>query len=124
MKHVRSVVEFAAVVRHAGLTKENTEQIERVQKAAFAIILRGNYKTYENACTVLSMMKLAERREKLALNFANKSVKHPEHKEWFAPQVQTYNTRTPSKPFKPTQAKTQRLMNSAIPHMTHLLNSC
>ena len=124
MKYVRSVVEFSTVVWHAGLTKENTEQIERVQKAAFAIILGGNYKSYENACTVLSMMKLAERREKLSLNFANKAVWHPEHKEWFAPQVQTYNTRTPIKPFKPAQAKTQRLLNSAIPHMTHLLNTC
>ena len=55
MIHVRSVVEFAAVVWHSGLTKDNTEQIERVQKAAFAIILGENYKNYENACSVLSM---------------------------------------------------------------------
>ena len=123
MKHVRSVVEFAAVVWHSGLTKDNTEQIERVQKAAFAIILGENYKNYENACSVLSMMKLAERREKLTFNFANKAVKHPQHKQWFAPLEQTYNTRTPSKPFKPAQAKTQRLLNSAIPHMTNLLNT-
>ena len=43
IKHVRSVAEFAAVVWHAGLTKENTEEIERIQKAAFAIILGGDY---------------------------------------------------------------------------------
>ena len=72
IKHVRSVAEFAAVVWHAGLTKENTEQIERIQKAAFAIILGGDYKTYEKACTVLSMSKLADRREKLSLSFGIK----------------------------------------------------
>ena len=111
-------------VWHAGLTKENTEQIERIQKAAFAIILGGDYKTYEKACTVLSMSKLADRREKLSLSFGIKAARHPEHKEWFVPQVQTHNTRTSKQPYLPAQAKTQRLMKSAIPYMTKLLNTC
>ena len=42
-KNVRSVLEYAAVVWHSSLTSKNTIQIERVQKAAFAIILGKQY---------------------------------------------------------------------------------
>ena len=38
-KHVRSVLEYEAVVWHPGLTLENTTNIERVRKSALAIIL-------------------------------------------------------------------------------------
>ena len=38
-KQVRSILEFAAAVWHPGLTKENTTQIECVQKSVFTIIL-------------------------------------------------------------------------------------
>ena len=54
-KQVRSVLEFAAVVWHPGLTKENTAQIESVQKSALAIILGQNYISYENSLCILNM---------------------------------------------------------------------
>ena len=38
-KHVRSVLEFAAVVWSSSLTKENSMTIERVQKSAFSVII-------------------------------------------------------------------------------------
>ena len=37
-KNVRSVLEYASVVWSSSITKKNTAQIERVQKAAFAIV--------------------------------------------------------------------------------------
>ena len=71
-KQVRSVLEFAAVVWNSGLTLENTTQIERAQKSAFAIILGAEYKSYNEACTKLKMETLDLRRKKLSLNFAKK----------------------------------------------------
>ena len=84
-KQVRSVLEFAAVVWTAGLTEENRKQIERVKKSAFAIILRRNYKLYENALEILEMGTLAIRRETLALKFAKKTGKTDKHKRWYEP---------------------------------------
>ena len=63
-KQVRSILEFAAVVWHPGLTKKNTAQIERVQKSAFAIILGQNYTSYENALCILNMETLSNRLRK------------------------------------------------------------
>ena len=76
-KQVRSVLEFAAVVWHPGLTQNNTVDIERVQKSALAIILGKSYNSYENALKLLNIEKLTTRREKLCLNFARKSEKNP-----------------------------------------------
>ena len=48
-KQIRCVVEFAAPVWTSGLTVAEVNQIERVQKAAFAIILADNYRNYKFA---------------------------------------------------------------------------
>ena len=122
VKHVRSVVEFAAVVWSSSLTKEDIGSIERVQKCAFAIILGAKYRDYEEACANLSMEKLTCRREKLALNFAKKSSVHPIHNHWFVPNTEETITRSILTKFKPVLGRTQRLLHSAIPYLTQLLN--
>ena len=43
---VRSLLEQSAVVWHSSLTKENEQDLERVQKNAFRIILKHNYQTH------------------------------------------------------------------------------
>ena len=48
-KEIRSVLEFASVVWHAGLTVSNTTDIERVQKTFLAIVLGKDYTGYEAA---------------------------------------------------------------------------
>ena len=60
-KHVRSVLEFAAVVWNSSLTQENIITIERVQKAAFSVILGRKYNSYEEACKSLKMDQLSNR---------------------------------------------------------------
>jgi hypothetical protein len=64
-KHVRSVLEYAAVVWHPGLTLENTTSIERVQKSALAIILGKEYEGYSKALGLLKLEKLSTRTEAL-----------------------------------------------------------
>ena len=66
-KQVRSVLEFTAVVWSSGLTQENSTQIERIQKSAFAVIMGVQYASNEKSCAKLSMETLYNRREKLVL---------------------------------------------------------
>ena len=99
--------------------------IERVQKSALAIILSPNYRSYDEALAKTELERLDRRREKLSLNFAKKAAKHPEHSNWFCKQDLNTNmqTRSTKAPYKPVQARTQRLLNSPIPYFTQLLNA-
>ena len=69
-KQVRSVMELAVAVWEPALTVAEDKQIERVQKAAYSIILGDNYNTYSTALKVLGAETLGTRRKKLTLNFA------------------------------------------------------
>ena len=79
----RSVLEMAVPAWSAGLTISCSNQIERVQKTALAIILGENYVSYENALKTLKLDKLSDRREKLCITFAVKSYKSDKFKKWF-----------------------------------------
>ena len=72
-KEVRSILELAVPVWHSGLTKQQSMEIERIQKISFRIILGNNYTSYIQACNFLSAQTLEERRDKLCLKFARKN---------------------------------------------------
>ena len=79
-----------------------------IQKKAFAIILGLNYKSYNNALTVLSQDKLSARRLKLCENFAVKCVKSERHADIFPLRdKKSYSTRF-TKPFCEPKCKTSR----------------
>ena len=69
---IRSLLEQSATVWHSSLTQDNSDDLERVQKSAFKIILNQRYKDYSNALKILDMNTLKERREPLCLSFAMK----------------------------------------------------
>ena len=121
---IRSVLEFGAVTWHPMLTIQNSKSIERVQKSALAIILSPNYISYEEALAMTELERLDRKRVKLSLNFARKAAKHPEHSNWFCKQDVNTNIQTRSfkPPYKPVQARTQRLLKSPVPYFTQLLN--
>ena len=50
-KQIRCMVELASPVWTPGITLEETNQLERVQKAAFSIILGNQYTNYARALT-------------------------------------------------------------------------
>ena len=50
IKEIRSILEMAVPVWHSSLTKQQSSDIERIQKVAFRIIL-NNYINYRLACT-------------------------------------------------------------------------
>ena len=47
VKEVRSLLEYAVPVWHSGLTRQQTNQIEKIQKTAFRILLGDNYISYD-----------------------------------------------------------------------------
>ena len=73
-KHVRSILEYAAVVWHSALTVQNSGDIERVQNSALAIILGNNYISYDNALETINLERLGTRRSLFCLKFAKKNI--------------------------------------------------
>ena len=122
LKQARSVLEYAAVVWDAGLTKDDIMKIERVQESACSIILGANYNSYEEAFITLQLKPLAETRRILAKKFAIKASKHPIHSNWFLKNPEEQYTRLRKPTYKPVCGRTDRFLKSAIPYLTSLLN--
>ena len=68
---IRSVCEQSSSVWHSSLTVQNEQEI---QKIAFKIILKENYRSYENAQIILELDTLKCRRIELCLAFAKKCL--------------------------------------------------
>ena len=66
-KEIRSLCELACQVFHSGLTKQQSMQIENIQKKSLKIILGSLYNNYEEACTLLGAEPLCDRRTTLCL---------------------------------------------------------
>ena len=117
------MLELNSNVWHSALTQENTQDLERVQKTAFKIILREKYVSYENAQAVLKLKALSERRNDLALAFAQKCSANPKTEKMFPLKIKRLNNITRNiEKYQTTKAKTERLKMSSIPHMQKLLN--
>ena len=74
-KEIRSLLEMGCQVFHSGLTKDQSRDIENVQKKALKIILGRVYSNYEEACTLLSCEPLSDWRDSLCLTFIKRAVK-------------------------------------------------
>ena len=72
---IRGNLEYCSTVWHSGLTEAETKDIERVQKAAVKIFMGNKYQGYELALKFLKLDSLKERRLKMALRFAKRSLK-------------------------------------------------
>ena len=90
-KKIRSILEMGCQVFHSGLTKNQSRDIEKLQKKSLKIILGKLYTNYEEACTLLSCEPLSDRRESLCLTFIKRAVKGGLHKNIFIPE-KTHNT--------------------------------
>ena len=119
-KEIRSIVEFGVPVWHPGLTKKDSNDIERVQKVAFKIILESCYTDYTAACLYFNTTTLKLRRKKLCINFATKNLKSEE--SFFDPVQKTVNTRSEKALVKEYKCRTSRYSNSSLPYLARLLN--
>ena len=85
--YIRSILEQSAVVWHPSLTLQNIEDLERVPKSAFKIILKHKYNDYNQGCELLSLDTLTDKRQKLCLSFAHKKCKEWKYDFWEKPKT-------------------------------------
>ena len=119
---IRTLAEFAAPAFHGALTQQQSDDLEMIQEKAFAIILGLNYKSYNNALTVISQDKLSAQRFKLFENFSVKCVKSERHADIFPLKENNSHSTRFTKPFCEPKCKTSRYYNSAVPNLKRLLN--
>ena len=122
-QHVRSILKYASVMWHSGLTQENKANIERVQKCALSIILDKSYISYENALALLDLESLDKRREKLCIKFARNSLKLEKFSSWFVRDENVQNTKRKVTTVKPAVARTNKFQKSALPYLSNILNN-
>ena len=120
---VRCNLEFSSNVWHSSLTKENREDLERVQKAALKVILRKDYLNYEDALKLTNLQSLDERREAMSLRFAKNCLNNQNFSKLFPHNSQKHvmKVRNPLR-YRVNKANTERYKCSTIPYMQRLLN--
>ena len=121
--YVRSILEQSCVVWNSSLTLENSNDLERVQKAAVRTILGKKFENYEQALEEINLQKLTERRNDLCLKFAQKCTQSEKTENLFPLKKKNHDmeVRNPEK-FIVNYANTERLKKSAIPNMQRMLN--
>ena len=123
-QYIRSVLEYGANVWHSGLTNQNKNDIERLQKSSLKIILRNNYESYQKALKFLNMDSLEKRREKLNMNFAKKCLKIERMKHLFELNAKPHSMKTRDiVKYKVKKAKKERYKKSSIISMQKSLNN-
>ena len=117
------VLEYCSTVWHSGLTKSDTKDIERVQKAAVKIFMGNKYQGYEQALKFLKLDSLKERRIKMALRFAKRSLKL-EHFSRMFPLNDSNHMMTMRNPEKYgiNISRSEVHKRSAVPFLQRLLN--
>ena len=120
---LRPVLDFACPTYHPLLSVTQTNQLEALQKRASKIIFGFN-SSYDKLIQDGKMTRLAERREKLCLDFARKAVNNPRFSEtWFpSRKVQDYNLRRPLI-YEEFSARTERMFKNPVCYMRKMLNS-
>ena len=119
----RPILEQSCVVWHGSLTDENITDLERTQKTFCKLVLQRKYENYENALAYLDLEMLTERREKLLITFAKRSIDNKKLHDLFPIKKDIHNMQKRSKDKYQVQfCATERLKKSSILKMTHLLN--
>ena len=130
--HVRSSIEYCSVVWHDNITKAQSDAIERLQIVAIKIILGNDcpkkedgHFDYPTALITCQLESLFSRREKRALDFGKKCVKHHSLKRLFPTNPAVFNDPLPVRNrelFYVNRARTSAYNNSAIPAIQRRLN--
>ena len=115
------MLELAVPAWHSGLTRQQTNDIERIQKISFKLILGDNYENYQQACKILSTQTLEQRRINLCLKFALKNAKSDN--SLFIKLRSKNNTRQKPNLVSEYLCRTQRFQRSSLPYLAKLLNS-
>ena len=108
---------------HSSLTLKNIIDLERVQKSAVRIIIGQKYDSYSDTLKSLKIETLFERRERLCLRFANKSLSVGNFKHLFPLYEKQHSMMTrDSKKYDVCKSSSKRYKISTIPHLQRLMN--
>ena len=121
-KEIRSICEMACQVFHSGLTKNQTRDIESIQKRALKLILGELYSSYEEARTLVSAEPLSDRRDSLCLTFIKRAVRGGLHEDIFIPASTHDMTRSNNVLLKEYTCNTKRFYNSPLVSLSRLYN--
>ena len=120
---IRSILEQSATVWHSSITEENKSDLERIQKSAVRIILKGKHTTNKRGLAEIGLLSLEERREHLCLNFAKKCLKSDKLKHMFPKNEKSHQMgRRNEEVLKVEHANTGRFQKSPMIYMQNLLN--
>ena len=119
---IRSKLEFCSVAFHSGLSKQQSNTLDRCEATCLKIILQESYISYEAACEMLGLTKLSERRLARCYRFSQQCLKHPQNQRIFPRNENTNNLRS-KEPFKVNFGYTEAYKRSAVPFCQRLLNS-
>ena len=120
--YIRSILEQSCQVWNFSITQEEKSDFERVQKVTCRIILNDRYTDYLAALEQLGLQTLAERRNKLCLNFAKKCLKHKNTKDLFPlNSSESLEVRNREK-FQVQHANGSRLFDGSIPQLQRALS--
>ena len=123
LKEIRPVSEHGVPVWNSSLTKNQSNEIEKILKVAFRIILGDNYNSYDAACTLLNVMPLRYRRTELCTSFAIKLYKSARSADFFLPTKLNLNLRNKNKNLVIEQkCNTKRLYNAPHNYLARLIN--
>ena len=80
---IRSKLEHSSVVWSSGLTQEESDDLERIQKTAVKVMIGKHYEDYTKGLESLNMKALVQRRHVLGLKFAKSCLKNEKVKNFF-----------------------------------------
>ena len=120
---LRPLLEYATPVWNGGLTKQQVDRLERVQKRTFKIMLGpALYQSYDTALDVLNMSSLVDRRRELCMTFADRLISN-EKLSYLIPPCKNQRNLRKSNVREQLKCKTKRFRNSPVPYLIDLLNS-
>ena len=120
-KEIRCHLELGVACWHSGLTLNQAESIERIQKIAVSIILDEKL-DYYLACCILQLEPLSSRRDDICLRFAQRTAFKSRHSDLFKPVLHSHQTREQKNNFLELKSNQTRMFNSPLPYLTRRLN--
>ena len=119
---IRSKAEYMSALWHSGLTQEQTNKIENIQKSSLKIILQEMYIDYDIALEISGLSRLSLRRQTHCLTFAKRCLRNKQTAQMFPLNPDAlYDLRNTDK-FQVNFAHTENYKKSAVPYCQRLLN--
>ena len=123
LKEIRPVAEHGVAIWSSGLTRIQVNELEKIQKIAFKIILEDSYISHEVACTILNILPLKFRRQELCTTFAIRLYNSSRSNDYFTPARKIANTRSGQQLLvEEKKCNTKRCYNAPHNYLARLIN--